>query len=159
MPIASRLLARSDEAWLFQTAVKLRLVETHLALMSPHDIVQVDHLMMAVKLHKTEIDAIFLAHEGPVTRPQPILVTCEVKGKRDDILEDQIISQTEAASKIINIGHKYIIPIAMKAVGLSEIYVVEFEKVHISSAATLTSLIVSSEATYKLIPTVPGIGK
>lgn len=44
LPLASRKLGRKDEPWLIQVAVRLRLIQTHLALFSYREILQVDHL-------------------------------------------------------------------------------------------------------------------
>ncbi len=63
MPLASRRLGRKDEPWLIQVLVKLRIIETHLALFSSRKIIQLDHLQMNLKLSRSEIDALFLAME------------------------------------------------------------------------------------------------
>ena len=48
---------------------------------------------------------------------------------------------------------------AIKAIGKSEIFIVEFDVVEKADAEALDSLISISEAVYELIPPVPGIGK
>ena len=67
MPLASRLLGRSDEPWLVQVSVRLHIIETYFALFSSRKaaIRQVDHLQNALKLRRTEIDALFLGVEEP----------------------------------------------------------------------------------------------
>lgn len=158
MPLASRRMGRRDEPWLVQVLVRLRIIETHLALFSGRKIIQLDHLQMNVKLSRSEIDALFLAveqNENGVS--QEVLVTCEAKGKNDDILEDQILEQVRAA-----FGFKLasgVLPMAVKAFAPSEIFVVEFGSLNEHQAETATSLRVQSTAIYELRPPIPGIGK
>ena len=68
MPLATRRLGRKDEPWLIQVLVKLRIIETHMALFSNRKIIQLDHLQMNMKLSKTEIDALFLRLKTWVAR-------------------------------------------------------------------------------------------
>lgn len=160
LPLASRRLGRGDEPWLIQVAVRLRLVETHLALFSPRQILTVDHLQMNVKLGKSEIDAIFLAVEQTVDQePREIIISCEAKSVRDDIVEEQVVRQVQALSRQPAVTQQYILPIAMKAVRKSEIFLVEFDIVERTDAPTFESLIPISEAVYELVPPVSGIGE
>lgn len=159
LPLASRQLGRSDEPWLIQVAVRLKLIETHLALFSPRNIVMIDHLQMNVKLSKSEIDALFLGveqAEGGETRT--FLIACEAKSTRDDIIEEQIIRQVQALARLSGVKQEYILPIAIKAVGASEVFLVEFDIVQKADAPTIETLIPISEAVYELVPPVPGIG-
>jgi hypothetical protein len=163
MPLASRRLGRKDEPWLIQVLVKLRIIETHLALFSSRKIIQLDHLQMNVKLSRSEIDALFLALEdvGQDVRRE-VLVTCEAKGKNDDILETQVLEQVRAAfrfrlaSSVEAVG---VLPMAIKAFAPSQIFVVEFESITEEQSETATSLTVASSAIYELTPPIPGIGK
>lgn len=52
-----------------------------------------DHLQMGIKQAQSEIDALFLALEGTVLQHEKneIIVTCEAKGRVDDILPGQIM--------------------------------------------------------------------
>lgn len=160
LPLASRQLGRGDEPWLIQVAVRLRLIETHLTLFSPRTILTVDHLQMSVKLEKSEIDALFLAvEEGTGVEMREIVICCEAKSIHDDIIEEQVIRQIQAISRQHTVTQDYILPIAIKAIGKSEIFIVEFDVVAKADAAALESLIPISEAVYELIPPVPGIGK
>ena len=163
MPLASRRLGRKDEPWLIQVLVKLRIIETHLALFSARKIIQLDHLQMNVKLSRSEIDALFLALEdvGEDVRRE-VLVTCEAKGKNDDILETQVLEQVRAAfrfrlaSSVEAVG---VLPMAIKAFAPSQIFVVEFESITEEQSKTATTLTVASSAIYELTPPIPGIGK
>jgi len=158
LPLASRKLGRTDEPWLIQVAVRLRLIQTHLALFSYREILQVDHLQMSVKLRRTEIDALFLAVEEVEQGHCEVLVTCEAKTGRDDILPDQVLEQVRAVFRQPAITQDVVIPLAMKTLGSSEVYLVEFEPVGRAEIEQTSELNVASAAIYELSPTVPGIG-
>jgi hypothetical protein len=159
LPVASRRLGRSDESWLVQVLVRLRIIETHFSLYSPRRIVQLDHLQMSVKLRGSEIDALFLATEevdGP--RYDEIIVCCEAKGRRDDILEDQILRQVQAVFGIPGVTQDRAIAIAVKAIGPSEVFCVEFDVISRAEAPEIVSLTPVSQTLYVLRPPIPGIG-
>ncbi len=159
LPLASRRLGRSDEPWLIQVLVRLRVIETHLALFSVREILQVDHLQMSVKLAKSEIDALFLATEKDDSGTgNEILICCEAKGRGDDILADQIVRQVQALFDASGMDQNMIIPIAVKAVGPSQVHVIEFEAVSREDSKSVTLLKPVSQAVYELVPVVPGIG-
>lgn len=90
-----------------------------------------------------------------------VIVTCEAKGLRDDILADQLIAQVRAASSMRGLDEEValIVPAAAKAIGPSRLYVVQFEPVDRRFADETTSLAPESEAVYELVPSVPGVGK
>jgi hypothetical protein len=163
MPIASRRLGRKDEGWLIQVLAKLHMIETHLALESPRPIIQVDLLQTNVKLSGAEIDALFLAIEqdmnDPRSSPKEVLVTCEAKGRADDILIDQIASQVSAAFRMKGVTQDFVLPLAAKAVGPSRIHILQFFPVDRASAGGPLSLQLESEAVYELVPPVPGVGR
>lgn len=160
LPLASRQLGRGDEPWLIQVAVRLRLIKTHLALFSPRTIINVDHLQMSVKLGKSEVDALFLGIErSEIGEKREVIISCEAKSIRDDIVEEQVIRQVQAIARQHSIKQAYILPIVLKAVGKSKIFLVEFDIVGKNDAALLEELIPISEAVYELIPPVPGIGE
>lgn len=175
LPLASRRLGRSDESWLIQVLVRLRVLETHFAIYSPHRIVQLDHLQIGVKLHKSEIDALFLAvadnseaaelddeNRGAEVAPQlsEIIVTLEAKGRREDILLPQVKGQLSAVFTQSAITQDVAIAVAAKAIGPSQVYLVEFQAVLREQADLLpeVDLEVASEAVYEFSPHVPGIG-
>jgi len=158
MPLASRRLGRTDEAWLTQVVVRLRIVETHLALYSQRQVVQVDHLQMSVKGSPAEIDAIYLIHEGTDDNLQEAIVTLEAKGRRDDILEDQVRAQVRTAFALHEVEQDVVVPMAVKATGPSVIHVVEFEAVRRHDLEAVEELSMASDAVYELVPPVPGVG-
>jgi hypothetical protein len=155
MPLAARELGRSDEPWLIQTAVNLRIVETHFAVVSKQPVAQLTHLQMSVKLRETEIDAIFLAICKTDEAEYRAVVTCEAKQSSERILDHQIINQVRAAFEETQVD--VVIPIALRAVRGVGFYVVEFAAVSRSNAQSLEELIRAQEAVYELRPSVPGI--
>jgi hypothetical protein len=156
LPYESRQLGRVSEPWLMQVMVRLRVVETHLTLFSKRSVVQVDHLQMDLKLAKSQIDALYLALEESGNYA---VVSCEAKGERDDILEDQILNQVRDVFRIPGMKHDLVIPLAIKTIGPSEVYIAEFSAVRKCDCEELESLTVASDAIYELVPPVPGIGK
>jgi hypothetical protein len=159
LPLASRRLGRNDEPWLVQVLVRLRVIETHLALFSARQVVQVDHLQMSVKLSMAEIDALFLAIE--VNREgehQEVIISCEAKGLRDDILEDQLLNQVRATFGMEGVTQSLVIPIAVKAIAPSLVHVVEFDAVARDAVTSTEGLTIASEAVYEFVPPIPGIG-
>lgn len=163
LPLASRRLGRGDEAWLIQVLVRLHVIETHLSLYSTRNIVQVDHLQMSVKLRRVEIDSLFLAVEETDNQPEEIIVTCEAKGLRDDILEDQVLRQVLAVFSLPEITQNIVIPMAVKALGASLVRVVEFEAISreqaLANAEAPIAITMVSDAIYEFVPPVPGIGE
>lgn len=158
LPLASRRLGRKDEPWLIQVIARLRIVEAHFSLVSPRSIQQLDLLQMSVKLAGTEIDALFLAHEevSPGVYEE-VIVTCEAKGGRDDILEDQIVRQAKAPFSMKSIKQHRVIPIAVKCVSASLIHVVEFEQFTRETQTSTEHLTVSCDSLFEIKPPVPGI--
>lgn len=153
----SKMLGRRDEAWLTQTAVNLRVVETHFALFSPVRVADVIHLQMSVKLRQTEIDAIFMARirDTPAGEFEEIAITCEAKQAKERVLEWQIVEQVKAAFDETPLNK--VIPIAIRAVKNKGIYVVQFDMVDRLAAAGYSKPILATEAVYSLKPAVRGI--
>lgn len=158
MPLASRRLGRVGEAWLMQVVTRLRIVETHLSLFSKREFVQIDHLQMGLKLGSTsEIDAVYLATEILETGVRrEAIVCCEAK-TGDDILEDQLLAQVKAVVRIPGVDQEAVIPMAIKVVGRSLVYVVQFDDIAREQAESAQSLQQTSDAIYELKPFVPGI--
>jgi hypothetical protein len=161
MPIASRRLGRTDEQWLIQVVTRLKLVETHLAVFSHHNAVQVDHLQSSIKLSRTEIDSLYLAlvaDDGAEGVTSEVLVTCEAKGPRDDILEEQVARQVEAIFSVGVFDQARVIPVALKVVGKSLVHLVEFDAIDRGQFLDVESLNVAKAVIYEFSPPVPGIG-
>lgn len=156
LPLHARRLGRSDEPWLIQTAINLKIVETHFAVASKLPVSQLTHLQMSVKLRRTEIDALFLAVVEPLEAPPyDVVVTCEAKGARERVLEHQIVNQVKAAFRTIDAP--CVVPIAIRGIKDIGMYVVEFVPVDRSASEALENLEVASTALYELKPPVPGI--
>lgn len=170
MPLTAKSLGRSDESWLIQVAVGLRVIETHFATRertSSLNIMEIVHLQTGVKLATSEVDAIFLASaERDETRLRA-LVTCEAKQASERILDHQIVEQVVAANKSLKsagISVDLIIPIALQA-SLEPpgcVYLAEFEEWTPAQAEVsedeLGKLVLVAEGLYQLTPAVPGIG-
>ncbi|MBX3549549.1 MAG: hypothetical protein KF748_10360 [Xanthobacteraceae bacterium] len=162
MPLASRRLGRTDEPWLVQVSVRLHVVETYFALYSSRRaaIRQVDHLQNALKLRKTEIDAVFLGIEedkkGGFTE---FLISCEAKTVGQDIITEQVLAQVKAVFTLSNLNQKFVVPIAIKSISPSVLQVVEYRQVSREDAATLETLSPVNQAVFQLVPPVPGIGQ
>jgi hypothetical protein len=167
LPLATKSLGRTDESWLIQVAVNLRVLEQHFALQSPLKVREVTHLQVAVKLGgRSEIDSLFLAVVELDGENVNALVTCEAKQGRDRILKDQIVQQVVAAHAMVarlGLSVSIVIPVAIKAVPpKGDIFIAEFEhwtKEDTSAAeADLKSLELVSSALYRLTPPVTGVG-
>jgi len=162
MPLASRRLGRRDEAWLVQVIARLHIIETHLALHYPEPLLQIDLLQTNVKLARSEIDALYLGLQqqasGEGDEPQEVLITCEAKGRGDDILSDQILAQVVAAFRMRGMHIDRVLPLAAKAIAPSKIHVVQFALVHRADLPLPGTPKIESEATYELVPPVQGVG-
>jgi hypothetical protein len=170
VPLATKQLGRNDETYLIQVAVKLGVIESHFALTSPLDIVEVSHLQIGIKLRKTEIDSLYsavLRHAGG--EAERVLITAEAKKRNQRILEEQVVQQVKAAFKITEPPSAKakasqsggppvdcIIPVAMTAASTG-IYVAEFKPVRRKDVSSFDALELVREALYELVPPVKGI--
>ncbi|MCB1089135.1 MAG: hypothetical protein KDM63_19015 [Verrucomicrobiae bacterium] len=161
IPKASRDLGRKDEQWLIQVAVRQGVIPTHLALHSKIQIQEIVHLQTAVKLRKTEIDALFLAHYLAGEETKTALITCEAK-HNESILPDQIVNQANAGSALNKAD--CVIPMAMRVVknegnkdsgGL--VYVCEFESVPSGAEIDRSQLKLVSDCVYEFQPPIKGV--
>jgi hypothetical protein len=162
LPLASRRLGRTDEPWLVQVSVRLHLVETYFALFSKRcsAIRQVDHLQNALKLRRTEIDALFLGiEELPDGTLDEFIITCEAKRVGEDIIAEQVLQQVRAVFSLSNITQKLAVPLALKSIGPSLIHIVEYDAVSREDAESIEALAIVDQALFELVPPVPGIGK
>jgi hypothetical protein len=158
LPLASRRLGRSDEPWLIQVAVRLRIVETHLSLFSPlaARVVMVDHLQNSVKLRGSEIDAIFLVTEQLEEEQRELIATCEVKVRREDLTMDQVLRQPSEMFGLMPELDR-VLPLAIRSVGESRLHLTEFAVVSRDEIAELDELAIVRDVLYELRPPVPGI--
>jgi hypothetical protein len=162
LPLASRRLGRTDEPWLVQVSVRLHVIESYFALFSTrkNTVRQVDHLQNALKLRRTEIDALFLGIEEPEPgKFEEFIITCEAKRVGEDIISEQVLQQVRAVFKLLNVNQRFAVPIALKSVGPSRIHVVEYTSVSREDAEELEELTIANQAVFELVPSVPGIGE
>ena len=157
MSLRSKDLGRGDETYLIQVAVKLLVVETHLALHSPLKVVEIDHLQTGVKLRRTELDSVYSGIYVEDGHQKPLLVTVEAKGKGQRVLREQIVNQVKAAFELMpNISR--VVPVAMSIVktdkGESGIHFIEFHSFTDIALVTESALIPASQQVYVLHPRV-----
>lgn len=155
LPLVTKTLGRSDESWLVQTAINLRVVETHFAVAAAFPLIELSHLQMGIKLRQTEIDALFLGKTGEIDNPESVIVTCEAKHYKDPIIPTQIINQVQAAFTETKVST--VIPIGLRAIRNVGFYVTEFEAVRREDASSLDQLTLAADAIYQLCPPVKGI--
>ncbi len=155
MPMATKALGRDDETYLIQVAVRLAVVETHFALFSAIEVLELNHLQIGIKLRLCEVDALFAATfrqaDGGL---EQLIITAEAKNKKQRILEEQIMQQVRAAFSETDINR--VVPIAMTSEA-EGIYVAEFESIRRDELEQFTSLTLKTEVLYELIPRVKGI--
>ncbi len=155
MPLATKALGRDDETYLIQVAVKLAVIETHFALVSPINVVELSHLQIGIKLRLTEVDSMYAAtYVDDGGHLKQMIITAEAKKRRQRILEEQVIQQVRAAFH--GTKTETVVPIAMMAAG-DGIYVAEFKMVRQSDLPGFEVLELESEALYELTPKVKGI--
>jgi hypothetical protein len=160
MPLATKELGRDDETYLIQVAVKLAVVETHFALRSPINVIEISHLQVGIKLRLTEVDSLYSGvYEDDGGRRHALVITTEAKKRGQRILEGQVVRQVQAAFDETPVD--LVVPTAMAVVDLdtgeSGIYFVEFERVRRGEQIGLESLTVCERAVYVLRPAVKGI--
>jgi len=183
VPPLFKALARKDENWLQSLAVSLHLPHTHLAL-HPYlgiPLIEVGHMQSNMKLRKAEIDGLYM---GTVKGTGVVLLTMEVKGGSDDILESQVLEQIEAIRSLKTVQtfvngicpiktNILIIPMALKlvdracitkvpgastfgAVGRKLIYLVDYQSLPYYGVKP-TSLTPHGETLFDLRPPIQGV--
>lgn len=143
----SRRFGRPHETWLTHVATTLGVIHTHLALYGSQELIGLELLQTNIALGDGEVDALLL---GTLKDSSAVLVSCEMKGPREVLDEDQI----ERGAKLVADSDPTIpvIPVGVKALKGGHIWVVEFN----SGFPPLAKL---SEGVYKLTPPVPGVGE
>lgn len=155
LPLA-RQLGRKEETWLMQVVAKLHIVETHFAVNSPeHQLDYVELLQLGVKQNRAEIDGLYIARN---VNDDSCLISIEAK-IRDDIYPTQVFAQVDALRSMRNIqdrGIRKIIPLAIKVVAKSTIYIAEFPSVPFSGSVPPDGPPVG-HGLYKITPDINGI--
>jgi len=159
MPQAMKALGRPGENWHAQVADRLNVVSSFFALCSPRNVPprsvqEVNFLQTGIKMKDGETDAAFsvLADDGQW------LVSAEVKGRTEQFHLPQIARAAHAlattAAKSSTLADVVgVIPLGIKVVGRSMLWVVEFEPV----VSPDTPLARVAEGVFELVPHVPGI--
>jgi len=154
MPLASKALGRDDETYLIQVAIKLGLIETHFALYSRLEVIELNHLQIGIKLRLTEVDSMYAATYVDGGERRQLVITVEAKKRRQRILPDQIVRQVKAAFNETSVG--LVAPVALVSAN-GGIYVAEFVAVRREDSERLENLELATEMLYKLKPPVTGI--
>lgn len=155
MPMASKELGRDDETYLIQVAVKLNVVETHFALYSPINVIELNHLQIGIKLRLCEVDSLFAAtYLDGERKAHRLVITAEAKKKNQRILEEQVMQQVRAAFQETSVN--LVVPIALTAVA-GGIYLAEFKAVKRDELNSFDELTMETERLYELLPAVQGI--
>jgi len=158
MPLASKSLGRSDEAWLTQVAVKLNFIESYFALSTTgRNIIEIDHLQMNAKLGRSEIDSIYRYIEVIDGAEQQGLILLEAKGKTEDVSHDQIVSSLKAGKTLLSGDVKYLMPMALKVVAKGAVHILEFEVFGIDDISGRINLPIAHQAVIEISPPVKGI--
>ncbi|MBS4102857.1 hypothetical protein [Tsukamurella paurometabola] len=161
MPQAMKALGRSGENWHAQVVDRLNVVASFFALCSPRNVPpraveEVNFLQTGIKMRGGETDAAFrlLADDGQW------LVSAEVKGKSEQFHLSQIARAAHALESMVSAAKSSklgaiqgVIPLGIKVVGESKLWVVEFDPISSPQAA----LSKAAEGVFELVPHVPGI--
>lgn len=151
---SGRRYGRKDESWLIAVATALGLIQTHLALNNPWDLLGMALVAPHIKLGGGEADALYHAEDVGGT---PYVIACEAKGESEVLDEDQIERVALAVRAAPGTGGADVIPVGIKKVypptvggarGL--IWIRAYD-------TSFPPLRLLSEGVYKLAPPVPGI--
>lgn len=146
LPPASRQFGRPHETWLTHVITNLGIIHTHLGLHSPLEFLGLELLQSNVELGQAEVDAIYL---GLLTNEEQVLVSCEMKGPREVLDEDQIERGSDRVAETSEVAS--VIPMGVKSLKGGLVWIVEFDRDE-------RPLLKVSEGVYRLTPPVPGVG-
>lgn len=146
LPPLSRTFGRPHETWLTHVVTNLGVVHTHFALNSPLELLGLELIQSNVAIGEAEVDAIYL---GMLSSEESFLVSCEMKGPREVLDEDQI--ERGAGRVMATSGGTPVVPMGVKALSGGLVWIVEFDM----RFPPLTKV---SEGVYRLHPPVPGVG-
>lgn len=158
LPLASKALGRTDESWLLQVSVNLRIIESHFANEENSQVkaLELTHLQMDIKLRKVQIDALYrILYLNASKEETDALITVEAKQDNQRILTEQIGRQVVAAFKSTKTN--LVIPVANAVQKNIGIYVVEFKAVTRDEADKHSTPIFHRDAMFILQPKVKGI--
>jgi hypothetical protein len=148
LPPASRTFGRSDETWLTHVVTNLDIVHTHFGLHSPLPMIGLELLQSNVKLGRAEVDAVYL---GALLDGPNFLVSCEMKGPREELDFDQIERGAKQVLAASAAEASFVVPMGIQALSGGLIWIVEF-------LPEFPPLAKASEGVYEPRPGVKGIG-
>jgi hypothetical protein len=148
-----------------QVAAKLHLIQAHLALCSDQRFIEVSELQQGIKQSGAELDGLFL---GKINANDSMLITVEAKGRKDDILQGQIVSQVNAVLKMKSVQKNLsaiagntstfsILPMAMKVIDESIVYIAEYAAIKYVKNGSEHSVTLVRESLCEIAPPVEGI--
>lgn len=153
MPLAMKALGRTDENWLAQVASRLRVIETHFAVVSGFGAVELTFLQTGIKLRRGEVDSAYslIDQDGGQW-----LISLEAKGRREQIHKAQVLRAaagflSQASTKGLEVVG--VLPMAIKVLDRSRLHVVEFTP---DTGEGSDGKIVA-DSVFDLSPHVPGI--
>ena len=153
-----RDLLRSDESHITQITVELRVLERCLS-ESSLEFESLRHLLNNAKMRQAEIDSVFsgtLASAEGVT-PKTVAITCEVKGLKEDVFEDQLVRQVNMLP-LFGLKCDLVVPVAVKLVSRNVLQVIEFSSVPFAEAAGTTKLTLLKLSLVELHPPIKSFG-
>lgn len=171
LPSAARALGRGDESWLIQVCVHQRVLQTHFALFSDIEAVDLFHLQNNLK-GTPEIDAVFLLTFQAGGGLKKALVTLEAK-RNEPVLPNQIRNQIavmarQTTSRAGLADIEFVVPVAATTFDRAEeriVAIFEMQPVPVAdgiaahNARTVHDLPISiaKAVGYRLAPPVAGV--
>lgn len=171
LPSAARALGRGDESWLIQVCVHQRVLQTHFALYSDLEAVDLFHLQNTMK-GTPEIDAVFLLtfmRNGSLAKA---LITMEAK-RNEPILPDQLRNQIAYMAKqcrsrpglhdisfvvpVAAATRPALLPATVAVFEMEEVSVADGAKAYDDETAHELPLVVAKAVGYTFSPSVSGI--
>ena len=154
----AKKFGRNDESWLMAVTQSVQLLETHFALYSSlkDEVINLDVFQASTKFGRAEIDGLAHLTTEILGQKTEHIIACEAKTMKEDVFPDQLRNQVLAifnAHPTLN----SIIPVCIKAAGVSKIRVVECMSIEREGNGQYEPKI-ATDVTYLLCPFVPGIG-
>lgn len=171
LPSAARALGRGDESWLIQVCVHQRVLQTHFALFSDIEVVDLFHLQNNLK-GTPEIDAVFLLSFKSDGVFKKALVTLEAK-RNEPVLPNQIRNQIAIMARQTTLRAgladiEFVVPVAAATIdrgGERVIAIFEMQPVAVADGIAAYNggtvhdlpISISKAVGYTLMPPVVGV--
>ena len=157
LSVQERRLVRGDESHIAQVVAKLRVLERFMADCGDLELSSLQHLLNNAKLQEAEIDSLYAGTRLVGEDVVSVAVTCEVKGRAEDVFEDQIVRQVNMAPDL-GLEFDEVVPIAVKLVAPSLICVIRFKTVPLDQARVTEILEFQELKLVELRPVLKGLG-